>query len=185
MTHEFVDLTVRMRLENEETFRSAISRFPQFNIIDRTKKPVEEPKEADQLAWEGELDNLRVMISAVREAVDSGNQISERGFRHLNRFEKRLSGEEFRNRVIGVLDRSVAAYEAEDERPGYKRPDTVFIYRKKREALTPRNIRIAVGIFHLDGEVIDPNVILARESTHTNVGYYVSQLQLALSRLID
>jgi len=68
--------------------------------------------------------------------------------------------------------------------PGYKRPDAVFIYRKKREALTPRNIRIAVGIFHLDGEVIDPNVILARESTHTDVGYYVSQLQLALSRLI-
>ncbi|MEK7581303.1 MAG: hypothetical protein AAB512_03395 [Patescibacteria group bacterium] len=185
MIPEFVDLRVRMKPEDERTFRTAISRFPQFNIIDRTKKPVEEPEEADQLAWEDELDDLRVMISAVREAVDSGNQISEQGFRQLNRFNKHLSEEEFRDRFIGALDRSVVAYETEDERPGYKRPDTVFIYRKKREALTPRNIRIAVGIFHLDGEDVDPNLILAREGTHTDVGYYVSQLQLVLGRLID
>ncbi len=116
MIPEFVDLRVRMMPEDERTFRTAISQFPQFNIIDRTKKPMKELKEADQLAWEDELDDLRVMISAVREAVDSGNQISEQGFRKLNRFERQLSEEEFRNRVIGALDRSVAAYETEGER---------------------------------------------------------------------
>ena len=186
MSHEFVDVTVRMKSEHEAAFRQAISRLPQYAVIGSASRMTpEELKPVPEMSWEEELVDLRATVSEVKEALARKDEIALRGFRRLNDLARVNPHEEFAKRMLSVLERSVSEYEMFKERPGIQMPRRVFKYREIGGALTPRYVRLAIGLFALDGKEIDKSDVLEREGTGKNMFYqYVSNLQISVCRLL-
>ncbi len=185
MSHEFVDVTVRMKPEHEAAFRQAISRLAHYSVIGTArKKAPEDLKPVGEMSWEEELLDLRAAVSRVKEALARKDEIALRGFRMWNDSIDPVPQGDFIERMLHVLERSVSEYEMFKERPGLQMPGRVYKYKEIGGTLTPRYVRLAVGIFSLDGQEIDRNLLMEREGTDTGFNQYASNLRISAYRFL-
>lgn len=186
MTPEFVDVTVRMKPEHEAAFRQAISRLSQYSVIGTaTRIAPEGLKPVGEMSWEEELLDLRAAVDRVKEALARKDEIALQGFRTWNDSIRPIPHDDFVKGMLRVLERSVSEYEMFEERPGIQMPRRVFKYKEIGGALTPRYVRLAVGLFSLDGQEIDKNFLLEREGTSLGTFHqYASNLRISAYRFL-
>lgn len=120
------------------------------------------------LSWSDELAALRHLTGDVRAAWQDRNELSVAGF-DLLKGEAGYSGlklDTFVERLLGTLDETLDKYPHSNRRLAYNRTIT---------KLTPKDMRIVVATFCLDGQYFEPDKITRSEGLRINSFFSVSE----------
>lgn len=198
MSNERRSYVVSVPAGQAEAFVLTIGRFPSLEIQElKTGKDLLSNTESGEeiiersviidteMDWEEELNLLKAYVEKVRVNMDIGNPIVDAGFRSLrsevidtiSTLDMRYSSgrdrsfRAFAKDTIDLFGNSVEQYARFSTRPSIKNRLKVIKYKRSGDSLTPREIRVLIGMYGLDGKKpIDMQSLSDREGLQTISG---------------
>lgn len=170
--YESFDYRIRVPAKHAKSFEDALGLAPIVQIIDKIPSPVATPAQAVEInptiptapveqepGWQNELLELGTTIDDMRLKLEQGDTDVANAFNGFGKYMLPILyshgykefREDFPSAVIGIFDRSYNAYSVLPVRPIKKRAKGSGPYNRLDNNLTPRDIRMIIKGFGLDG----------------------------------
>lgn len=186
----YVDYSIRVKVESQGVFETHLALGPEHEILESRHFQYEE-------SWQRELIELKDLIQAAKDALSQKNQVALRGFYQIAKIEfdyfkhKKMSFEnfeEFIGETIGIFSSAHEAYSTKERRPAYNlgKSDRTFSYHRLDKNLNPREVRLLINGFGLNGTKLTLDELgksegLVSTKSNTNVA---ATLTSALNHLV-